>query len=95
MTETNDLAEKTNEPTDDIRSALWHIAAALNGIKSKLDQLDTTTEALIGIANSIEAFAGPYLTENDPNGKYQRHIDLLEKQVALMEQKEYMREYRK
>ena len=95
MTETNYLAEKTNESTDDIRSALWHIAAALNGIKLKLDQLDTTTEALIGIANSIEAFAGPYLTENDPNGKYQRHIDLLEKQVALMEKKEYMREYRK
>ena len=95
MTETNHLAEKTNESTDDIRSALWHIAAALNGIKLKLDQLDTTTEALIGIANSMEAFAGPYLTENDPNGKYQRHIDLLEKQVALMEEKKYMREYRK
>ena len=43
----------------------------------------------------MEAFAGPYLTENDPNGKYQRHIDLLEKQVALMEEKKYMREYRK
>ena len=95
MTEINDLTAKMNESTDDIRSALWHIAAALNGIKLKLDQLDTTTDALIGITNSLEAFAGPYLTENDPNGKYQRHLDLLEKQVALMEEKKYMREYRK
>jgi hypothetical protein len=95
MTEINDLATKTNESTDDIRSALWHIAAALNGIKLKLDQLDATTDALIGIASSLEAFAGPYLTEDDPNGKYQRHLELLEKQVALMEEKKYMREYRK
>lgn len=92
MTEINDLAAKT---TDDIRSALWHIAAALNGINKKLDQLDATADALIGITNSLEAFAGPYLTENEPNGKYQRHLDLLEKQVALMEEKKYMREYRK
>ena len=95
MTEINDLTTKMNESTDDIRSALWHIAAALNGIKLKVDQLDATTEALIGIANSLEAFAGPYLTEDDPNGKYQRQLELLEKQVALMEEKKYMREYRK
>lgn len=95
MTETNFLAAKTNESTDDIRSALWHIAAALNGIKLKLDQLDDSAHALCSLSSSLEAFAGPYLTENDPNGKYQRHLELLEKQVALMEEKKYMREYRK
>ena len=44
------------QSTEDIRSALWHIASALKGIELKLDQLETTAEMLVSISNYVEEF---------------------------------------
>ena len=78
---------------DDIRSALWHIASALKGIEQKLDRLETTSDMLVSLSNSLEAFTGPYLTQRDPNGKFDRHLDLLEKHVKLLEEQDHIRKY--
>tara|TARA_R100000406_G_scaffold53560_1_gene36509 strand:- start:50 stop:301 length:252 start_codon:yes stop_codon:yes gene_type:complete len=77
--------------TDDIRSALWHIASSLKGIEQKLEQLDTVSISLIGIEGELEAFIGRY----EYKSAFKRHLDLLEKQVALSEEQEHMRQYRK
>ena len=80
----------TDHP-DDIRSALWHTASALKGIELKLDALETTADMLVSLSNSLEAFTGPYLTERDPDGKFNRHLDLLERHVKLLEEQEHVR----
>jgi|TARA_B100001094_G_C18134565_1_gene774271 hypothetical protein len=78
---------------DDIRSALWHIASALKGIEQKLDRLETTSDMLVSLSNSLEAFTGPYLTQRDPNGKFDRHLDLLERHVKLLEEQDHIRKH--
>lgn len=78
---------------DDIRSALWHIASALKGIEQKLDCLETTSNMLVSLSNSLEAFTGPYLTQRDPNGKFDRHLDLLERHVKLLEEQDHIRKH--
>lgn len=84
--------ENTNHQ-DDIRSALWHIASALKGIEQKLDRLETASDLLASLSNSLEAFTGPYLTQRDPNGKFNRHLDLLERHVNLLEEQDHIRKH--
>ena len=40
--------------------------------------------------DALEAFTGRY----EYKSGFQRHLDLLEKQVALLEEQEHMRQYR-
>ena len=76
---------------DDIRSALWHIASSLKGIEQNLEYLEAASSSLIGIEDTLALFAGRYEHKNG----FQRHLDLLEKQVALLEEQEHMRQYQK
>lgn len=90
MTNPNHQLVLENQSTGDVRSALWHIAAALNGIKLKLDQLDTTTEMLVSIANSLEDFAEPF----QKNSKFKSLVDLIEKQTQILEEQHHIKNYR-
>ena len=90
MTNPNDPLVVENQSTDDIRSALWHIAAALNGIKLKLDQLDASTHALCSISNSLDEFVEPF----QKNSSFKSFVDLIEKQTQILEEQHHMKNYR-
>ena len=64
------------QSTEDIRSALWHIASALKGIELKLDHLESTSDTLMSISHSVETFIEPFHQDS----KFSRLVEAIEKQ---------------
>lgn len=79
------------QSTEDIRSALWHIAGSLKGIELKLNQVENMAEALYGIESCLEGFCDPFLS----NSKFSRLVELIEKQTQIMEDQHHMDKHRR